>query len=155
MIEVHVAPQRLLPWWCYPRIQTLEVYRLENGRWMELDTFEGNVKIRVKPFEAIELDIERIWRWQKNCHSRGGIQKCLASSSVGSVAGTIAKERRASSVIARMNVVRRLHSRRPIQFRMSNQKPTMLMTSTAAANRSTIASVKLQLASDELVCRSD
>jgi len=50
-------------WLCDPRIQTLEVYRLEGGRWMELDTFEGNVKIRVEPFEAIELDLERIWRW--------------------------------------------------------------------------------------------
>lgn len=50
-------------WLCDPRIQTLEVYRLENGRWTELDTFEGNVKIRVEPFEAIEIDLERIWRW--------------------------------------------------------------------------------------------
>jgi Uma2 family endonuclease len=50
-------------WLCDPRIQTLEVYRLEGGRWLELDTFEGNVKIRVEPFEEIELDLERIWRW--------------------------------------------------------------------------------------------
>lgn len=50
-------------WLCDPRIQTLEVYRLESGRWSELDTFEGNVKVRAEPFEAIELDLERIWRW--------------------------------------------------------------------------------------------
>jgi Uma2 family endonuclease len=50
-------------WLCDPRIQTLEVYRLENGRWAEIDTFEGNVKVRAEPFEAIELDLERIWRW--------------------------------------------------------------------------------------------
>jgi Uma2 family endonuclease len=50
-------------WLCDPRIQTLEVYRLEGGRWTELDTFEGDTKIRAEPFEAIELDLARLWRW--------------------------------------------------------------------------------------------
>jgi Uma2 family endonuclease len=50
-------------WLCDPRIRTLEVYRLESGRWAELDTFEGDVKVRVEPFEAIELDLGRLWRW--------------------------------------------------------------------------------------------
>ena len=50
-------------WLCDPRIQTLEVYRLEGKRWTELDTFEGNVKVRAEPFEAVELDLGRIWRW--------------------------------------------------------------------------------------------
>jgi Uma2 family endonuclease len=50
-------------WLCDPRIRTLEVYRLEGGRWAELDTFEGDIKVRVEPFEAIELDLARIWRW--------------------------------------------------------------------------------------------
>lgn len=50
-------------WLCDPRIQTLEVYRLEGGRWMELDTFEGDSRVRAEPFEAIELDLARLWRW--------------------------------------------------------------------------------------------
>jgi len=50
-------------WLCDPRIQTLEVYRLEGGRWAELDTFQGDIKVRVEPFEAIELDLARLWRW--------------------------------------------------------------------------------------------
>lgn len=50
-------------WLCDPRIQTLEVYRLEGGRWTELDTFEGDTKVRAEPFEAIELDLGRLWRW--------------------------------------------------------------------------------------------
>jgi Uma2 family endonuclease len=50
-------------WLCDPRIQTLEVYRLEGGRWTELDTFEGDAKVRAEPFEAIELDLARLWRW--------------------------------------------------------------------------------------------
>lgn len=50
-------------WLCDPRIRTLEVYRLENGRWAELDTYEGDIKVRAEPFEAIEIDLSRIWRW--------------------------------------------------------------------------------------------
>lgn len=50
-------------WLCDPRIQTLEVYRLEGGRWVELDTFEGDSRVRAEPFEAIELDLARLWRW--------------------------------------------------------------------------------------------
>ncbi len=50
-------------WLCDPRIKTLEVYRLESGRWMELDTFEGDTKVRAEPFDAIEIDLGRIWRW--------------------------------------------------------------------------------------------
>jgi Uma2 family endonuclease len=50
-------------WLCDPRIRTLEVYRLEGGRWTELDTFEGDTKVRAEPFDAIELDLGRVWRW--------------------------------------------------------------------------------------------
>jgi Uma2 family endonuclease len=50
-------------WLCDPRIQTLEVYRLEGGRWSEIDTLEGDTKVRAEPFEAIELDLARAWRW--------------------------------------------------------------------------------------------
>jgi Uma2 family endonuclease len=50
-------------WLCDPRIQTLEVYRLEGGRWTELETYEGDTKVRAEPFEAIEIDLGRLWRW--------------------------------------------------------------------------------------------
>ncbi len=40
-----------------------EVYRLEGGRWTELDPCEGDAKVRAEPFEAIELDLARLWRW--------------------------------------------------------------------------------------------
>ena len=29
----------------------------------ELDTFEGDTKVRAEPFDAIELDLARLWRW--------------------------------------------------------------------------------------------
>ncbi len=44
-------------WLVDPRDRTLEVYRLDNGRWIELDTFEGNAVVRAEPFDAIELDL--------------------------------------------------------------------------------------------------
>jgi Uma2 family endonuclease len=50
-------------WIIDPRIHTLEVYRLDNGRWNELDTYEGDVIVRAEPFDAIELDLARLWRW--------------------------------------------------------------------------------------------
>ncbi|MFO0649267.1 MAG: Uma2 family endonuclease [Polyangiales bacterium] len=50
-------------WICDPRIQTLEVYRLVNGRWIEVDTYEGDVTVRAEPFDAIEIDLARLWRW--------------------------------------------------------------------------------------------
>jgi Uma2 family endonuclease len=50
-------------WLCDPRIRTLEVYRLEGGRWLELDTYEGDAKVRAEPFEEIEIDLGRVFRW--------------------------------------------------------------------------------------------
>ena len=50
-------------WLCDPQIETLEVYHLEGGRWTELDTHEGDAKVRAEPFESIELDLARLWRW--------------------------------------------------------------------------------------------
>jgi Uma2 family endonuclease len=49
-------------WLVDPRDKTLEVYRLEGGRWVELDTWEGDVVVRAEPFEAIELDLATLWR---------------------------------------------------------------------------------------------
>lgn len=50
-------------WLCVPRIRTLEVYALEGGRWTEIDTFEGDVKVRAAPFEDVELDLALVWGW--------------------------------------------------------------------------------------------
>jgi Uma2 family endonuclease len=48
-------------WLVNPVLQTVEVYRLENARWVWLDTFEGNEKVRAEPFDAIELDLSVLW----------------------------------------------------------------------------------------------
>ena len=41
--------------------ETLEVYRLEQGRWVLLETFEGDETIRAEPFEAMELPLATLW----------------------------------------------------------------------------------------------
>jgi len=44
-----------------PDVQTLEVLRLHEGRWLITDVFEGRGKVRAEPFEAIELDLSLVW----------------------------------------------------------------------------------------------
>lgn len=48
-------------WLLNPISETLEVYRLEEGRWMLLVIHSGDVVVRVEPFEAIELELWRLW----------------------------------------------------------------------------------------------
>ena len=48
-------------WLVDPRLRTLEVYRLENGRYVLLDTWEGDEKVRAEPFDAIERDLALLW----------------------------------------------------------------------------------------------
>lgn len=48
-------------WLLSPLLRTLEVYRLEGGRWVLLETYEEDAKVRAEPFDAIELDLAAIW----------------------------------------------------------------------------------------------
>ncbi|MEO7329366.1 MAG: Uma2 family endonuclease [Minicystis sp.] len=48
-------------WLLSPVLQTLEVYRLEDNRWVLLDTFEGDSAVRAEPFEAIALRLGDLW----------------------------------------------------------------------------------------------
>lgn len=50
-------------WLVNPVIQTLEVLRLENGRWSNVATWRGEEKVRAEPFDAIELELSLLWRW--------------------------------------------------------------------------------------------
>jgi hypothetical protein len=40
--------------------ETLEVYRLEQGRWLLLTTFAGAVTARAEPFDAVDLELWRL-----------------------------------------------------------------------------------------------
>jgi len=48
-------------WIVDPIIKTLEVYRLEGGRWIVASTHGGDDHVRAEPFEAVELEIARWW----------------------------------------------------------------------------------------------
>jgi Uma2 family endonuclease len=48
-------------WLPNPASETLEAYRLEQGRWLLLETYSGDVTARIDPFEAIELELWRLW----------------------------------------------------------------------------------------------
>ncbi len=48
-------------WLLSPLLKTLEVYRLEGGLWVLLETYEEDAKVRAEPFDALELDLTTIW----------------------------------------------------------------------------------------------
>ena len=48
-------------WFVDPRPRLLEVYRLEQGRWSCLGAHEGDARVRAEPFEAVELQLRRLW----------------------------------------------------------------------------------------------
>jgi Uma2 family endonuclease len=48
-------------WLIDPVAQTLEVLRLEAGRWVIVCTFAGTESVRVPPFDAIEWDLGALW----------------------------------------------------------------------------------------------
>jgi putative restriction endonuclease len=48
-------------WRVDPIEQTLEVYRLEAGLYALLGVHHGAERVRVEPFDAIELDLAVLW----------------------------------------------------------------------------------------------
>ncbi len=49
-------------WLVDPRDRTLEVLKLESGRWLVLETFADDDKVRAEPFREVEIDLGRLWR---------------------------------------------------------------------------------------------
>jgi Uma2 family endonuclease len=48
-------------WLVHPLAATVEVYALQSGAWVMVSTHAGDVRVRVAPFETIELDLARWW----------------------------------------------------------------------------------------------
>jgi Uma2 family endonuclease len=48
-------------WLIDPDLQTLEAFALEGSRWLLLAVFHGDVRVRVPPFEAVEIPLARLW----------------------------------------------------------------------------------------------
>jgi Uma2 family endonuclease len=49
-------------WLIDPIARTLEVFTLEGGRWVVLGTHHGSATVRAEPFDAIDLELEALWR---------------------------------------------------------------------------------------------
>jgi Uma2 family endonuclease len=48
-------------WIIDPEQRTLEVFRLESGRWVVLATYGRDQRVRAEPFDAVELDLKDLW----------------------------------------------------------------------------------------------
>jgi Uma2 family endonuclease len=48
-------------WIVHPLLRTLEVYRLDAGRWIVAANHGGSDRVRAEPFDAVELDLARWW----------------------------------------------------------------------------------------------
>ena len=48
-------------WLIDPLARTLEVLRLEAGRWVLLGAHGGDARVRAEPFEALELGLAELW----------------------------------------------------------------------------------------------
>ena len=48
-------------WLVDPVLRTLEVLRLERGRWVLLDTYHDDARVRAEPFEVFELELDVRW----------------------------------------------------------------------------------------------
>ncbi len=48
-------------WIIDPILKTLEVFRLESGRWSITGLYAEPVKVRAEPFEQVEIDLAGLW----------------------------------------------------------------------------------------------
>jgi Uma2 family endonuclease len=48
-------------WLLDPLARTLEAFALEAGRWVVLGVHHGSARVRLEPFDAIELDLAVLW----------------------------------------------------------------------------------------------
>jgi Uma2 family endonuclease len=48
-------------WIVNPIDKTIEVYRLEGGRWIVAGNYSGDDVARIEPFEAVELVLSKLW----------------------------------------------------------------------------------------------
>jgi Uma2 family endonuclease len=60
-MPVYAREQVSYLWLVNPVARTLEVYRLADGRWLLLATYEGATPVRAEPFDAIELGLAPLW----------------------------------------------------------------------------------------------
>lgn len=48
-------------WLVHPRLRTVEVMRLHDGKWLTLAVHTDEETVRAEPFDAIEIDLAKLW----------------------------------------------------------------------------------------------
>ncbi|MBF0476654.1 MAG: Uma2 family endonuclease [Deltaproteobacteria bacterium] len=48
-------------WLVDPRVRTLEIFQLDSGRWMLVESHVESGKVRAVPFQEIEIDLAQLW----------------------------------------------------------------------------------------------
>ncbi len=48
-------------WLVHPRRRTLEAFRLHEGKWLTIAVHKDDDRVRIEPFDAIELDLAVLW----------------------------------------------------------------------------------------------
>ena len=60
-LRIYAREQVAHAWLIDPIVRTLEVLRLEHGRWTILGTHVGSEVVRAEPFTEIDLDLASLW----------------------------------------------------------------------------------------------
>ncbi|HEY6177505.1 MAG TPA: Uma2 family endonuclease [Kofleriaceae bacterium] len=60
-LPIYARAQVRHAWLVDPVLRTLELLRLERGRWVLLDTYREDTRARAEPFEVFELELDVLW----------------------------------------------------------------------------------------------
>lgn len=60
-LPIHATHEVKHAWLVDPLARTLEVFRLESGRWSLLGVHIEDALVRAEPFDAIELELAALW----------------------------------------------------------------------------------------------
>jgi hypothetical protein len=60
-LEIYARERVAHAWLVDPATQTLEAFRLDGDSWRLVHVWAGAAKARAEPFDAVELDLTRLW----------------------------------------------------------------------------------------------
>jgi Uma2 family endonuclease len=61
-LPIYAAAAVAHAWLVDPDLRTLEALRLQAGAWLLAAVHHGDVVVRAEPFEAVAIDLARVWR---------------------------------------------------------------------------------------------
>jgi Uma2 family endonuclease len=70
-LPIYAANQIGHAWIVDPRQQTLDAMRLQDGKWLLVGVHRGHARARAEPFDAIEIDLGKLWAYTVPPSPRG------------------------------------------------------------------------------------